>query len=263
MTSHDDPTRKVKTTETVFGIIDALHTLDGGRAAEIADHLDLARSTVHDHLATLEGLKYVVKDGDQYRIGLKFLNHGVFARNQIGIAEVAQPALKRVAQETPELVCQLQVEEHGYSIPICKQEGEDAVKTAVAVGTQLPMHTAAGGKAILANLPEERVNEIVSRHGLEQYTKNTITSRENLEEELDLIQERGFALNDCEGITGVRSVGAAIIVDEQVFGAISVPGPKYRISGEFFQKNLPETVLAATNEIELELTDFSNLYEVK
>ena len=72
----------MKTVETAFEVIRALETLDGAGVTELANHLDMSKSTTHNHLATLHQREVVVKRADQYELGLQFLLLGEYVRNQ-------------------------------------------------------------------------------------------------------------------------------------------------------------------------------------
>ena len=63
----------VKSVETAFRIVDALKTLNGAGVSELAAHLDIPKSTVHNYLSTLVQEEFVVKEGSSYRVGIQFL----------------------------------------------------------------------------------------------------------------------------------------------------------------------------------------------
>jgi DNA-binding IclR family transcriptional regulator len=244
----------VKTADTIFEIIEYLQESDGATRSEVAENFDMSESTAHSHLTTLESLHYLVRDEGNYKLGYKFMNHGNYVQNRYQAIKFGISAIQRLTEETSELVWML-VEEHGRSIPVEKAMGKNAVQFTSEIGTALPMHTSAGGKAMLAHLDEDYAQEIIDQSGLEKSTKNTITDPNVLENEFEKIREQGFAVSDGESVPGARAVAAPIVVNDKVFGAISVPGPKNRLQGEFFEETLPELLLSATNEIELNLRD--------
>lgn len=252
MPTHDEGRAVVKTAETIFGIVEGLEEREEAGVSELADHLGLAVSTVHDHLTTLEELGYVAKDDKRYRLGLKFLRLGVNARRNVDVYPLVEPYLEKIADETGETAW-LVVEEDGLSVHLARTRGDEGVETANRVGRRSHLHYHAGGKAILAQLPRERVEEIVDRHGLPGLTENTITTPEVLYEELAEIRDRGYALNDNEEIVGTRSVAAPVVVDDRVLGAVSVSGPANRLKDERFEGEFPELVSGITNEIELKI----------
>jgi len=89
---------------------------------------------------------------------------------------------------------------------------------------------------------------------LAQYTDNTISSPERLRDELATIAERGYSLNLEESITGLHAVGAPILDDAgDVRGALSVAGAAHRMSERRCETEISDLVLAATNEVELDM----------
>ncbi|AFZ72486.1 IclR family transcriptional regulator [Natronobacterium gregoryi] len=245
--------RPVETVETAFDIVDTLKRTEGGGVSELADELGLAKSTVHRHLKTLESRGLVVQEGNSYHLSTWFLDYGVHVRNRHPLYDLAKPKVDELADVTDEKVWCV-VEEHGMGVHVYGAQGRHSVKTHARIGKRTPLHQYAAGKAILASLPDERVESIRERYGLSAKTAQTITDREELFEQLETIRERGYAFNREESVTGVHAVGAPI-EDETgtAIGALSVAGPANRLRGDVMTDELPELLLGATNEIEINL----------
>lgn len=252
MAKNNTNAREVKTARTIFGVIETLQRLEGATITEVATELDLAQSTVYQHLTTLEHLGYVVKHEGQYQVGLKFLDHGMFARNRYTIARNVKPPLQDLAETTGELVW-LVVEEHGQAVFVKKFEGVRAISVRAREGTRGHLHYLDSGKAILAHLSEERVREIMVEHGLPQMTSRTITSESELLGELADVRERGTALMDGDVIEGLYGIAAPVLHRDEVLGAVSVSGPSHRLCNDGVREGIREDLLSATNEIELRL----------
>lgn len=252
MSGPNEGRTKLKSARKLFDIIETVEALEAAGASEIASHLDLAVSTVHDHLTTLVELGYLQKEDRTYRLGLTFLRLGENARYNLEAYPLVEPYLEKVAEETGESAWFV-AEENGLAVYVAKVRGEVGVETANRIGRRSKLHYHAGGKAILAHLPRERVEAIVDQHGLPGLTENTITDLETLFDELATIRDQGYAQNDNEEIVGTRSVAAPILVDDHVLGAISVGGPTNRLKGERFERELPDLVSGVTNEIELKI----------
>jgi DNA-binding IclR family transcriptional regulator len=244
--------RSIQTTATVFAIVEALVELEGPTLSEIAEHVDLAKSTVHKHLAALQDAEYVVKEGDRYYVGLRFLRLGVQRKRSYAIVEVTEKNMQQLAAETGEAVWFV-VEEYGQAVNLHNVKGDRAVQTLTDIGDRIPMHQSAGGKSILAHLPDDRVDEIVAERGLPKRTENTVTSRAELEAELEAVRERGYGVDDKEIVSNVRAIAAPILYQGEPLGAVSISGPAHRFTGDFFEERLPDLLLGATNEIELRL----------
>ena len=252
MTSGDGPNRRVKTADTLFEIIATLQSLDGAKLAELTNELEYAKSTLHSHLTTLEHNEYVVRSSDEYELSLKFLEHGMFVKNNHELSRVGGPVLDDLAAETGD-VAWLIVEEHGKAIYLEKAMGEKAVQTHASVGGRARLHHLATGKLILAHLPDERVDKIIDRHGLPELTPQTITDPDELRAELEEVREDGIAFNDRETVHGLRAIGAPVLGEDTIHGAISVSGPANRLTVERCLEEIKPLLLEATNELELKL----------
>lgn len=243
----------VRAVETTIQVLEALKELGSASITELADHLDLTKGAIHNHISTLQEHRFVVKKEDRYELSLRFLIFGEYVRNDNILYQFGEPEVQELAKETGEIV-HLSTEQHGLSMKLYKILGEDAVGEQFhTVKLQRPdyLHYTATGKAILAFLPRSRVERIVDEYGLVEMTDNTITDRAALFDELDATRERGYSLNDQEEVESVRAVGAPVCDRTgRVLGAVSVSGPVSRMQAERFQEILPEKVKNTTNVIE-------------
>lgn len=232
-------------------VIETLEELGSARVTEIAEEINRPPSIVHNHLATLQELEYVVKEGQKYKLGLRFLQRGEIARNRLPLYTEAQSVIEQLANSTRELVT-LMVEEHGRGVYLDVVQGNEDIQYPGLPGTRIRLHCSAAGKAILAHLTDERIEQILDTHGLPPQTTNTITERDELFEELETIREQGYALDKQEFREGMRSIGAPICDEENtVIGGLSIAGPTHRISGERLETELPDELIQSVNVIEL------------
>jgi len=249
----DDDLGTVQSARTLFDIVDYVKDRDGVTVTEIADDLGYAKSTVHRHLTTLKEMGYMIEESDGFYIGLRFLDVGHSARVRQKGYDMAKEKVEEIARETSERA-QFIVEEHGEAVYIHRAFGERAVRTDPGIGSRIPIHATAVGKAILANLDAERRTEIVESIGFEPITEATITDRETLYDELEAIRERGYSFNRQENLDGLHAVGVPVDAhDGDVIGALSVSGPSHRLQGEWFEDELPTLLLGTANELELNI----------
>lgn len=253
MGNGNNPTRMVTTTGKVFAILEQLKETDGARVSELAEELGYAKSTVHRHLATLEHYEYVIKEGDTYNIGLRFIDFGEYAKSRKKAYVMAAKKVGELADETDERA-QFLVEEHGHAVYVHRGIGKHAVQTDPGVGKRVPLHATAAGKAIFAHLPEPRITRILENKGLPALTEQTITDEDDLRAEFETIRERGYSINSQENITGLRAIGVPIMAsNDTVIGALSVSGPTQRMKGAWFEQDLPELLLGTANELQLNI----------
>lgn len=255
--------RTVQSVDTACKVIKALKELDGAGVTELANHTGVTKGTIHCHLATLNENELVCKEDDKYRLSLRFLELGEYTKQNIDILNIVKPEIRNLADEH-DARTQFVVEEHGRGVFV---KHYVASSSHVPLPPKLPgitfsLHGTSSGKSILAFLPEERVDEIISMHGMDQLTENTITDKQQLYDELAEIREQGFALNDSENQHGLRAVGAPILdPNNYPLGAISISMPASRMPGEKFHSEIPEIVLNTVNVIEVNVNIRMNTQE--
>lgn len=240
--------RELTTTATSLRIVDVISRLEGAQMSEIAAELELANSTVHAHLTTLRNHELVVKEGNEFHLGIKLFHLGEQARHRKPEYEIVRQHAHKLSNRLNEEVA-FAITEHGRSV-IIFDENNDPTKEGFQVGRYFHMHNSASGKAMLAEWSRERVEEVLDRWGLPKETENTIQSRAELYEELERTRERGYSLNDQEALEGLMAVGMAITnPDGSVLGSLDVSGPPYRLSEEQMASELRETVTQIEREI--------------
>lgn len=249
----DDATG-LQTLSIALDLIETIQRQNGAKVTELQRELDLSKSAIYNHLNTLEDHGFVVKDGDTFELSLMFTLLGEYVREENDLYAVGKEQVQELAEET-KYTTHLVTEQHNNRIEVCVAMGERAVgRKFSSVYDALDFHTTASGKAILAFFDEDRRTEILDKHGLTRRTPKTVTSREELFEELDLIRERGYAINDEEEIEGLRGVAAPIKGQEGTgLGAISISGPVSRLSEDRLHNELSEMVIRTANVIQLDL----------
>lgn len=243
----------VGATETSFDVLQALRELGPARLTDIAAHLNLAESTTHRHLSTLEELRYVSKRSGRYQIGLRLAHLGQAAQTRERAFEMARPYVRRLADETEERAIFV-AEDHGLGVYIHVEAGANAVRVKSGVGRQIHLHCTSSGKSILSQYDRDRVESILDRWGMSSHTERTITDREEYYDELQRVRERGYAFNRQEHIEGLNAAATPIATDDEVIGALAVSGPSHRLSGDRLETQIPELLLESANELQLNVS---------
>lgn len=247
--------KTIKSVGKVFDIIETIYQFDRPGVTDIADHLDLSKSTVHSHLSTLKKNGYVIQDNG-YRLSLKFLTLGGYLQQSDEyrqLYQVAKPELDDLAEQTGERAA-LMVEENGKGYFLYMVEGQRAVSTDSHLGWEFPLHSTSCGKAYLSELPKHEVKAIVDQHGLPAITENTITDRTRLFEELEDIGRRGTAFDKGERLPGIYCVAVPITTeDDRLICSISLSLPANRADSERFRSELPEHLSSVARVIGLNM----------
>jgi len=255
MTSDRAP-RRIQSVKIAFEILKILRDKQGASVTEVANVIDRSAGTVHTYLATMRDEGYVRSEDGVYRVGLFALPLGEYVRSQSRFYKAGKPVIDKLTQETGE-AGHLVVESHGREILLYEQLGPDAVGENLYMRIKgyprRNLHCSAASKAILAHLDQSHRDQILRDYEFVSQTSNTITDEAELRDEIKQIRTKGFASNDEEQIMGVRAVGAPVLYDGTVYGAISISAPKSRMQGERFTTTVPERVIDAANIIEVNI----------
>lgn len=242
------PSRRVKSVQRAFEIVDRLQALGGATPAELTEELDLSKSSVHNYLATLQMAGYVVNDNGRYRLGLRFLTHGVAAKNARTESRTIHMSIRSTAEALEQPVWWVAEElGRGYFLEYAAPDGVESPYG--NVGKRSYLHTHALGKAILATSSDEYVRRVADHHGLPERTRRTTTDIDALQTELEAIRERGFAVSEGEAVLGVLSVGVGFRDPSQRRHAIGVFGHSQNFAGNQ-STQVGEQLVDAVGELE-------------
>lgn len=201
-------TRHVQSVETGFEIIQEVQNQDGATLSTLADRVGLAKSTVHNYLRTLESMGYVVNNGGTYRLGLRFLTHGMAVKTGFELKHVVGDLIENIANDL-DLATWWISEELGRGYFLQGAIPDSKRRIYGRIGKRSYLHTHAPGLAILATLPDDYVDEIIEYHGLPVHTTETVTDPNVLRDRLSTIRSTGYALSDGEAALGIQSVGTS------------------------------------------------------
>lgn len=244
--------KTIDAAEKTLDVIEALWKLDGAGVTELADFLDFSKSTVYFHLSTLKKKGYVVTDGDKYDLSLRFHSYGEYVKQSQPLSEIAESPVDDLADECDERVYCM-VEQHGLIATLYMSQGNQALQSVLRSGKHAHMHIIAAGWAILAYRGEEFVDWVVDKWGLPKYTKNTVTTREELDAALKGGREKGYFHAQEQFKKGLSAIGAPIVDDERVYGAISIEAPDLRLQDKLEEGTIQNQLLETANLIQVNL----------
>lgn len=252
--AHEDTTRTLKTTGVSLEILELLESLDGARVSELAAELDRPKSTVHGHLATLKANEFVVTEGDIYYPGPELLRLGHYVHTRKKGYVLAEEFTETLFERTEHRAIFV-AEMAGRGVFIHSASGDRSKWPHERIGNRLYLHDTAVGKAILAAMPQHEVERVLDQWGLPAETENTITDRETLFAELEMVRDQGYAVNRGENYESLRAIGAAAVDSHgAVIGAFSVSGPQGVFDNRTRREQLADHLTQLVDEYELELT---------
>ncbi|MBV8733007.1 MAG: IclR family transcriptional regulator [Acidobacteriia bacterium] len=260
--------------ERALAVLETIAQVPGGlRNAEIHRRMRIPKSTCTYILSRLEQKGYLTKNDatGRYRVGLTPVALAHNALREIGVRTIAEPALYKLATATG-LSAGIGILERGYVLIIDRVEGNDFVRDVVesaeaiaparhrptrhypvredrAIGRELPAHTTAVGKVLMAWLPEPALLKLLEQRGLPRRTRKTITSKARLVQELESVRELGYAIADGEYSSGLRSIATPIRnAAGFVSAGVSLNGPITDVAWDD-PAELVELVKSAAREI--------------
>jgi DNA-binding IclR family transcriptional regulator len=253
MTPPGGTTRESSSAKTLT-ILELVLSAEGPLSlAEIARRAEITKPTAHRLLQMLVGRNYVRRTSARtYATGARALWLAGETLAQVNHSEMARPALRRLHDLIPETV-HFAVLSGTDVVYVEKFEGRRPYRMASSIGMSLPLHCTAIGKSLLAFMAPEERSRLLPEGKLPGRTRNTITTRDKLEDELARIARRGYAMDDEENEENIRCIGAAVFDKDGVpIGGVSVSAPSFQLSALAARRMAPAIVTTA-REISLAL----------
>jgi len=221
---------------------------------ELSKRLKLHKNNVFRLLATLESRGYIEQNRatENYRLGLKSLELGQTFIKQMGLLRQAKPILENMVAKSNE-TSYVVIFKEGHSVYLDVVETDLTVRVVSRVGSRLPAYCTAAGKAQLAFMSEEELEEVLPTE-LKAHTATTLADRNKLKSQLAEIAKQGYAIDDEELDIGVRCVAAPIRdYTRRIIGALSLSGPAMRFPTERIEKELIPLVMNSAEELSTRL----------
>lgn len=194
--------------------------------AELSAQLELPKSTLIRLLSVLEEEAFVYREGDPpvYALGHAVLDISESYRRVANTADVAAPYLKTLAHDTG-LTTNLGVLEGRWALHLCVQEPDRPLRFRSRDGSLDYTYCTGIGKMLLSELPVESIDEHLPEEPYARFTEFTVVDRQQMDDALVEIRERGYSLDDQERDLGVICLAVAVPLGLDVPVAISVSGP--------------------------------------
>lgn len=209
---------------------------------EMSAALGLSRTTTHGLVNTLVACSYLEKEPitRKYMPTSKMYGMTCTYPHKLKVMQVANNYLRGLLTRYRQTVY-LGVMSTDDDILLLKAYFPERVPNLPRV-FNLPMHASGIGKTMLAFLPEERREAIIDKMELVQYTKNTITSKEKLREEINAIRQTGYGFTMAEYLDNTYGVGFPIFNErDEAIAAFSISGQQKDME-PLFSELIPESL---------------------
>jgi len=204
------------------------HHPHGITVTEAAQKVGLTRPTAFRLLLSMEHEGFVDRRENVYTLGWEFLRLGRNADLTAGIAARILPGLEDLAERLNESTA-FTLSKGELDYDIIAEAASSRVLSVSSIHHRFPIHASAFGKIILAELPDERIAEIIPAK-LPSHTRETITDRDQLLRELHTVRRQAYAVVDNELEEGLFAIAVPCRdTDGQLLGVISATGPQQRM----------------------------------
>jgi DNA-binding IclR family transcriptional regulator len=204
---------------------------------EISRELGVAKSTAHQLLATLAAHGFVENDGasGRYRLGVRAMEAGAVASTRAGLGPAVLPLLEALVGEVNE-TCSIGVLT-GNSVSLVQRvEAESVLRVDLRVGTQFPIQTSAIGRIILAEMPQERREQILDALDMPK------AERRKTDKAIEAARKEGCAIVRNIPVEGISAIAVAVRTSSQApLAGLVVAAPTFRFNPDAFRSALTRT----------------------
>jgi DNA-binding IclR family transcriptional regulator len=171
--------------------------------SSISGNLELNKSTVFNILHTLVELDVLESHGHgKFGFGTRFYMLGEMTGKRSALIQTAHPYLQTINEKT-KLSAFLGLRSDLHSILIDKVDSAYGIKVSSEIGMRMPPLAGAGIKAMLSQLPDEEIDEMLARTKLKRYTPYSITKKAAYKKEILEVRKQGIAYDREEYIEGM------------------------------------------------------------
>lgn len=253
---NDSNRYNVRALDRALGLLSVLADGKPRSLAELSAEVGLSPSTTFRLLATLHSYRYVRRDesSGQYRLGLASLELARAFYESNDLRTTALEDLRALRDEVKETI-HLAVLDQMEVVYLEKLPGLYTIgMMGSRVGGRAPAYCTGVGKALLAYQDPDTVSNFYTTKGLIRHTSRTISTVENLLQDLEVVRQRGYALDNGEHEQDVRCIAAPIFnMSGEAVAALSISGPAGRMEPLESKQDLIQKALQSAQAISQKL----------
>lgn len=199
---------------------------------DVNQTLGLPKPTIHRLFATLEAEGFIQReiDGKGYSPGqrLRGMSAGILSSLRVRTARVA--VLTRLADQIGE-TCTIALPDRDAMTYLDRVETKWPLRIQLPISTRAPFYCTASGKLYLSSLSDQHLARYAHVAELTRFTKRTITTPEDLIEEIQAVRRNGFAQDNEEFMDGMIAIGVPITdPNGRLVSTLSFHAPVQRLS---------------------------------
>jgi len=224
----------VKSVERALSILECFNGSAERKLSEIVEEMQLSKSTVYGLVNTLTAKGFLEQNPltKGYRLGIKLFELGGLVLKRMDLRNEAKPFCMELSKKYNATV-HLAAYYEDEVVYVDKVDSPGSIIIYSQIGKRAPMHCTGVGKAIMAYLPRNVIENYLKKHPLQKFTDYTITDTEQLIKELKLTRKRGYAIDNEEIEFGLRCIAAPIFSHRDFpVAAVSISAPTARLPEE-------------------------------
>lgn len=203
--------------------------------SDVAKLTGITRAAARRYLLTLTKLNYAEFDGRYFSLTPRILRLGYAYLSSASLSAQVQPLLERISEETGES-SSAAILDGDDIVYIARSATRRIMSIGLGVGSRLPAHCTALGRAILAFQTEDEFRAYLQRVRLEARTPKTITDKSVFQDALEATRAQGYAIVNEELEYGLRSIAVPVVQKNgRVTIALNLSAQAARISAEEMQ----------------------------
>lgn len=221
----------IKSLDRAMEVFEFLSESQGKTLSTLASEMGQSPATIYRVLITLEGRELVEFNAEEqvWYIGPRAFVIGARFLRRTSLVERARPILRKLMEETGE-TANLGTEQGGRVLFLSQVETHETIRAFFPPGTLSPMHSSGIGKALLAQLSEDRLDRALAGQTLEVFTDQTIVAVDALKADLSQSRRRGYAIDGEEKAIGMTCIAAPVFdMNSEAVAGLSVSGPTSRV----------------------------------
>ena len=252
---------RIQSVERALDVLEGLAAADAEISmSELSARTGMPLTTIHRLVKTLEARGYVRRNASRkYGLGAPLIGLGEAASRLVGSR--ARPYLAELVDVSGE-TANLALLEGDHAVYVANSPSPHKMRMFTEVGNRVLPHSTAVGKVLLSYLPDGQAERLLRRTGMPRRTPDTITDPRELLAQLQQVRQLGYAVDAGEEETGVHCFAVPVLTATGCIAAMSVSGPRSRLTDDVCRRVLPEMQrIAEAFAADLSTTDSSRTAE--
>jgi IclR family transcriptional regulator, pca regulon regulatory protein len=217
--------------------------------AQISHKTGIPRAAVRRCLHTLRQLGYADAEANNFSLKPKVLTLGYSYLSSTPLTVSALPFLNQISRTLNES-CSLAVLDENEVLYVARSATSRIMSVALNTGSRLPAYCTSLGRAILAHLPPDALNDYFDKVELKAFTDRTIVSARRIREILAEVREKGYALVEEELEIGLRSIAVPVRgASGEVVAALNVGAQATRVSSRQMKEEFHPVLQRGAHEL--------------